>query len=140
MVEEWKPLSDASPSGGDSAGPTTPVAPASDGMGRDIGSILDEALDRMERRAVGEERPIPLPWSNVSAALGGGLWGGTLVTLIGDTGSGKTQWALQLSVHAAESGIPVCYVGPDAGLDQIAARLLSLKSGQKWSDLYAGRS
>ena len=79
------------------------------------GAILDEALDRMERRVVGDERPIPLPWSNVSAALGGGLWGGTLVTLVGDTGSGKTQWALQLSVHAAEYGVPVCYVGPDSG-------------------------
>src|SRR5688572_11211308 len=109
-------------------------------MGRELGAILDEALDRMERRVVGDERPIPLPWSNVSAALGGGLWGGTLVTLIGDTGSGKTQWALQLSVHAAEYGIPVCYVGPDSGVDQIAARLLALKSGQRWSDLYAGRS
>src|SRR4051812_12306513 len=79
-----------------------PAPPAPDGMGRELGAILDEALDRMERRVVGDERPIPLPWSNVSAALGGGLWGGTLVTLVGDTGSGKTQWALQLSVHAAE--------------------------------------
>ena len=114
--------------------------PPEDGMGRELGAILDEALDRMERRVVGDERPIPLPWSNVSAALGGGLWGGTLVTLVGDTGSGKTQWALQLSVHAAEYGVPVCYVGPDSGVDQIAARLLALKSGQKWSDLYAGRS
>jgi replicative DNA helicase len=119
-----------------------PAAPgaAPEGIGRELGAILDEALDRMERRVVGDERPIPLPWSNVAAALGGGLWGGTLVTLIGDTGSGKTQWALQLSVHAAENGVPVCYVGPDSGVDQIAARLLALKSGQKWSDLYAGRS
>lgn len=127
------------------AGPATVVPPAAappatDGMGRELGAILDEALDRMERRVVGDERPIPLPWSNVSAALGGGLWGGTLVTLVGDTGSGKTQWALQLSVHAAEYGAPVCYVGPDSGVDQVAARLLALKSGQKWSDLYAGRS
>ena len=121
-------------------GGASSAAAPEDGMGRELGAILDEALDRMERRVVGDERPIPLPWSNVSAALGGGLWGGTLVTLIGDTGSGKTQWALQLSVHAAESGVPVCYVGPDSGVDQIAARLLALKSGQKWSDLYSGRS
>jgi replicative DNA helicase len=142
MVDERKPVAhvpDAPAEAGDGGGPAAPSsAPA--GMGREIGAILDEALDRMERRAVGDERPIPLPWSNVAAALGGGLWGGTLVTLVGDTGSGKTQWALQLAVHAAENGVPVCYVGPDAGVDQIAARLLALKSGQKWSDLYAGRS
>jgi hypothetical protein len=119
-----------------------PSGPGDDGRppGKDLGAILDDALDRMERRAVGEERPIPLPWSNVSAALGGGLWGGTLVTLVGDTGSGKTQWALQASIHAAENGVPVCYLGPDSGVDQVAARLLALKSGQKWSDLYVGRS
>lgn len=140
MVEEWKPVPGVAPSAGDAPEPASPGPAAPDGAGRDIGSILDEALDRMERRAVGDERPIPLPWSNVAAALGGGLWGGSLVTLMGDTGSGKTQWALQLAVHAAEYGVPVCYVGPDSALDQIAARLLALKSGQKWSDLYAGRS
>ena len=121
-------------------GPGVTEDPDPRGPAKELGTILDEALDRMERRVVGDERPIPLPWSNVSAALGGGLWGGTLVTLIGDTGSGKTQWALQASIHAAEYGAPVCYVGPDSGVEQVAARLLALKSGQKWSDLYVGRS
>jgi replicative DNA helicase len=107
---------------------------------RALGSVLDDALARMERRARGEERPVPLPWSNVAAALGGGLWGGTLVTLVGDTGTGKTQWALQAAIHAAESGVPVCYVAPDSGVDQIVARLVSLKTSRKWSDLYVGRS
>jgi replicative DNA helicase len=102
--------------------------------------VLDDALTRMERRARGEERPVPLPWSNVAAALGGGLWGGTLVTLVGDTGTGKTQWALQAAIHAAESGTPVCYVAPDSGVDQIVARIVSLKTSRKWSDLYVGRS
>jgi len=40
---------------------------------RALGSVLDDALTRMERRARGEERPVPVPWSNVAAALGGGL-------------------------------------------------------------------
>ncbi len=60
----------------DAVAAPAPVSPVpEDGMGRELGAILDEALDRMERRVVGDERPIPLPWSNVSAALGGGLWG-----------------------------------------------------------------
>src|SRR5687768_6402371 len=106
MVDESKPAADAVVTGDDAAAPAAPP----DTMGREIGAILDEALDRMERRAVGDERPIPLPWSNVAAALGGGLWGATLVTLSGDTGSGKTQFALQLAVHAAEHAVPVCYI------------------------------
>jgi replicative DNA helicase len=104
-----------------------------------LGSVLDEALERMARRERGDEKPVPLPWSNVAAALGGGLWGGTLVTLVGDTGTGKTQWALQAAVHAAESGVPVCYVTPDSGVDQMVARIVSLKARRKWSDLYVGR-
>jgi replicative DNA helicase len=123
--------------------PESPPRPSpSDGFEepRALGSVLDDALARMERRARGEERPVPLPWSNVAAALGGGLWGGTLVTLVGDTGSGKTQWALQTAIHAAESGVPVCYVAPDSGVDQIVARIVSLKTSRKWSDLYVGRS
>src|SRR5207245_3327842 len=98
-----------------------PSPPPRDGFEepRALGSVLDDALERMERRARGDERPIPLPWSNVSAALGGGLWGGTLVTLVGDTGTGKTQWALQAAIHAAEAGVPACYVAPDSGVDQM---------------------
>jgi replicative DNA helicase len=107
---------------------------------RDLRDLVDPALDRMERRALGEERPVPLPWSNVSAALEGGLWGGTLVTLVGDTGTGKTQWALQAAVHAAEAGVPVCYLSPDAGAEQIVARLVALKAGRRWSDVFAGRT
>lgn len=123
-----------------SPAPERPADREDVGNPRDLGALLDDALGRMERRARGEERPIPLPWSNVSAALGGGLWSGTLVTLVGDTGSGKTQWALQAALHAAESGMPVCYVAPESGVDQIAARLFALKAGERWSDLYVGRT
>jgi hypothetical protein len=129
------------PKPADAKDPAPPL-PAESGTDdpQSLGPILDDALDRMGRRAVGTERPIPLPWSNLSAALGGGLWGGTCVTLVGDTGSGKTQWALQVAVHAAEAGVPVCYVAPESTVDQIAARVLALKGGQRWSDLYVGRS
>jgi replicative DNA helicase len=106
---------------------------------RDLGLVLDHALDRMGRRARGEERPVTLPWKSVAEKLGGGLWSGTLVALMGDMGSGKTQWALQASLHAAQAGVPVCYVGLSYGEDQIAARLFALKASKPWSDLYVGR-
>jgi hypothetical protein len=59
---------------------------------------------------------------------------------VGDTGCGKTQWALQVSTHAAESGVPVCYVASEPGVDQVASRLLALKGGHRWSDLYTGKT
>jgi replicative DNA helicase len=107
---------------------------------RDLKTVLDDALARMQRRAAGQEKPIPLPWSGLSEALGGGFWGGTTATLVGDTGCGKTQWALQVALGAAAGGVPVCYVSSEPGVDQVAPRLLAMKAGQKWSDLYVGRT
>src|SRR5688572_7441060 len=84
------PLAPPGPPGAAPPPATTPPAaeraPASEP--RELRALVDGALDRMERRARGVERPIAMPWSNLSGALGGGLWGGTLVTLVGDTGSG----------------------------------------------------
>lgn len=107
---------------------------------RELGTVLDDALARMERRAAGTEKPIPLPWPTLATALGGGFWGGTAVTLVGDTGCGKTQWALQVAAHAAGNRVPVCYVASEPGVDQVASRLLALKAGQKWNDLYVGNT
>lgn len=106
---------------------------------KDLGAVLDHTLDRMARRARGEERPVPLPWANVAHALGGGLWGGTSVALLGDSGSGKTQFALQAALYAAESGVPICHVALQSAEDQVAARLLALRSGRNWAALYTGR-
>jgi RecA/RadA recombinase len=107
---------------------------------RELGAVLDDALVRMRRRAEGKEKAIPLPWRGLAEALGGGFWAGTSVTLVGDTGCGKTQWALQVALHAAASGIPVCYVASEPGVDQVAPRLLAIKAGHRWSDLYVGKT
>jgi replicative DNA helicase len=107
---------------------------------RDLKAVLDDALARMQRRAAGQEKPIPLPWTGLAESLGGGFWGGTAAVLVGDTGSGKTQWALQIALHAAASGVPVCYVSSEPGVDQVAPRLLAIKAGHKWSDLYVGKT
>jgi replicative DNA helicase len=106
---------------------------------KDLGAVLDHTMDRMGRRAKGEERPVPLPWPNVAHALGGGFWGGTSAALLGDSGSGKTQFALQASLYAAESGVPICYVALQSAEDQVAARLLALRAGRNWAALYTGR-
>jgi replicative DNA helicase len=102
-----------------------------------VGAFLDEAMRRMEARASGTERPVPVPWKGVAEALGGGLWPG-LFTVVGNTGSGKTQFALQLALEAAKADVPVLYIGLELGTVDLSARLIGLLAGVKWSGLYLG--
>ena len=102
-----------------------------------LSETLADSVAAWKRRARGEERPVPAPWPGLARELGGGLWPGCHV-LVGNTGTGKTQFALQLALHAASKGVPVCYVGLE--LDQAGhdARLLGLELGRKWSAIYLG--
>jgi replicative DNA helicase len=103
-----------------------------------VEDFLQDVLARMERRSKGLEQPIPLPWSSMAAALGGGLWPG-LHILVGNTASGKSQFALQASLHAAQQGVPVAYVGLELGEIDLVPRLLGLLADDKWSNLFLGK-
>lgn len=110
-----------------------------------IGDFIAKSVALMKARASGDAKPIPLPWTNVAAALGRGLWPG-LHVLTGATGQGKTQLALQVAWAAAKAGVPVLYIGLELGELDISARLLALAEGEvtgkssQWSDLYLGNA
>lgn len=108
---------------------------ALDGM--KVAQFLQGALKRMSARARGDEKPIPLPWPVLGDALAGGLWPG-LHVLVGNTGSGKSQFSLQIAVEAARNGVPVLYVGLELGKVDLVARLLGLLTARKWSRLFLG--
>src|SRR5579863_9517674 len=91
-----------------------------------LNSYAQEALDRLERRARGEEKPISMPFSDLAALLGGGLWAPSLTILAAGTGMGKTQFALQNVLHAAEQGVPVLYIGLEANPMEIIARVAGI--------------
>jgi KaiC/GvpD/RAD55 family RecA-like ATPase len=130
----------------------TPPAPegeaeAAPGFER-IGAFLDDALERMRKRADGEERPAATPWPTLDAQLNGGLWPG-LVVLVGNSGTGKSQLALQLSLQLARNGAPALYVGLELDRLGIAARLAAMSYRlqkpeespvAQWSELYTGRA
>jgi len=105
-----------------------------------------DALARMWRRAEGVEAPAATPWPRLNAALGGGLWPG-LHVLVGNTGSGKTQFALEIALHAARDGMPVLYVSLEGQVHQFTARQFSLLLSMlqpdvpapTWSDLSRGK-
>ena len=110
-----------------------------------LGDSIQAANARLEARAKGTEAPIVTPWPAFNEALGGGLWPG-LVVLTGNTGCGKTQWAMQLAFNAAKARLPVVYValeldslGLVCRLAALAARDRDPRNAPSWSDLYRGR-
>jgi hypothetical protein len=104
-----------------------------------LGDLLEPALERAARRASGVERAIPMPWPSIAEHFGGGLWPGVHFLNAG-TGKGKTQLALQIALHAAQTGFPVLYVGLELEGYQIACRVLGEKAGVTWSSLYLGKA
>ena len=103
-----------------------------------VGTFAAESLEHMARRSYGVEQPLRLPWPTVADKVGGGLWPGMYV-LVGNTGAGKSQWALQVALNAALDGTPVLYLGLELGKDDLAARLLGMLSGERWSNLWQGK-
>ena len=102
-----------------------------------LGSLAEQAFARMERRRAGIERPLPLPWPDVEAQFGGGLWPG-LHVLVGGTGTGKTQWALQVALAAVKRGAPALYIGLELDALDIVARVAGLQASVPWSALIRG--
>jgi replicative DNA helicase len=106
---------------------------------RSVAGLFDEALRRSKARRDGKEKPVPLPWKDLSEQFGGGLWPGVHV-LVGGTGAGKSTWAIQTAMHAAKIDVPVGYIGLELEDMQIALRLLADEAKIAWSKLYLGKA
>lgn len=131
---------------------TPPGAPESTGAneieGAKVGTvagIFDGAWGRLKARADGIERPVATPWKVLNDKLGGGFWPGELIPVVGNTGTGKTQWALQIALHNARAGRPVYYVALESDPMEMVARLMVLeyasqgKGRKAWSRLCHGK-
>lgn len=94
--------------------------------------------EQIERRMRGEERPIPWPFESLNKIYAGGLWPG-LHMLVGNTGCGKSQLAVQTVLSAVEHGIPTLVIGLELSKKEMLARMLALQAGVSWSDVYYGR-
>ncbi len=108
--------------------------------------IVRDGLAIVANRASGKELPLKTPWAGVNEHMRGGMWPG-LYTLTGNTGSGKTQWAMQVALAAAKESVapdardarPVVYIALELGKLDIAARMLGLLSGMPhWKIAYPG--
>jgi replicative DNA helicase len=102
-----------------------------------VGDDLDSLIAVMHRRTTGQECALKTPWSRLDAVLGGGFWPGFYV-LVGGTGAGKTQFAVQAAVHAAQQGVQVLYLALELSRHDIAARVLGVVANEPWSLLLRG--
>ena len=123
----------------------TPPAPAGPLDGLALVDLLAGACESIRDRAEGKEKPISTPWESFNKGINGGMWPG-LVVLTGNTGTGKTQWALQLALKAATDDHPVIYIGLELDRLGLVARLASLYLHQeratyvpRWSSIYLGK-
>lgn len=123
-------------------------APTPDGA-----TVAHQLAARVEARRSGRERAVATPWASVNEALGGGVWPGFHV-IVGATGAGKSQLALQLAVHGARGAehIPALYVALELDAFGLFCRTAALVSRGRvrdaegkpaapaWSDLYTGKA
>ncbi len=103
-----------------------------------VSDLLSGAYDTFLARSEHREKPFPVPWPSVAQALGGGLWPGWVYVLVGNPGTGKSQWAMQAALEAARKGRPVVYIGLELGRVDLVARLLGLLAGVRWSSVFFG--
>lgn len=102
-----------------------------------VGQDVEGMLETMWARRTGQEAALGTPWAPVDALLGGGLWPGMYV-LVGGTGSGKTQWAVQVAVEAARRGKAALYLALELSRQDLAARVMGTLSGVAWSRILRG--
>ncbi|MDP3278744.1 MAG: replicative DNA helicase [Deltaproteobacteria bacterium] len=112
--------------------------PARGDQAATVGSDLDELFNTATARASGRETAMSTPWPALDSMLGGtGLWPGMYV-LVGSTGSGKSQWAVQIATHAARRGQRALYLALELSRRDLAARVFASVAGISWSALLRG--
>ena len=104
-----------------------------------VADMLPKVMTLFSKRQNGEIKPVPLPWPTITSKLKGGLWPG-LHILVGNTGSGKSQWALQAAHYAAKKNWPILYISLELGNSDFIARLLGLETDIAWSKIWHGET
>lgn len=103
-----------------------------------VADDLDALMETVWNRREGIQQPMATPWAGVDQLLGGGLWPGMYV-LVGGTGAGKTQWAVQVAVEAALKGHRALYLALELSRQDLAARVVGALSGVPWSGILRGQ-
>lgn len=103
--------------------------------------MLDMAVEMVELLAVSDGRAAEVQTGIPDVDdLTGGLRPGELYVIAGDTGAGKSMFALDVARHAAiRQGMPVLMFSLEMSAGEVGTRLLAAESGVPLAALRAGR-
>lgn len=103
--------------------------------GTGLGQAIERFLTRRRTPKLRPRYPVPVP---ALRDILGPLWPGRVVAMVGSSGAGKSNLALQVAQAAAEAHLPVLVVLTRMGGDEVVARLLARQEGVRPSELLAG--
>ena len=101
-----------------------------------LNQAIREVNEQMSRNA-SDDRPLtgtPTGFSKIDGRSGG-LQKSDLIVIAADTSSGKTSWAIAITLSAAKYGDGVAFYSMEMKKEQIAARMIAIESGISASDI-----
>ena len=121
----------------------SPVEPKGDFAKEDyfagsIEALSESLLASIGRRKNKVDRPIPTPFRDYNIALDGGFWPG-LHSIVGGTGSWKTELATSTCSQCIDDGTPTVYVSLELEKEQVLCRIAAFRIGISWSRIWLGR-
>lgn len=97
------------------------------GEPRDVGLILSKDIETRYRES--EDVLVPLPWERLNEITDGGLPPGSLMVIMGGTGSGKSTMACHIALHAAKLGFNVTYYTLELSSPYVGKKIDSVMTG-----------
>jgi replicative DNA helicase len=103
-------------------------------------SPLSRLLRRMHAAADGTPASdaVATGFPSLDRLLAGGVRAGDLVVLGGDTGSGKSAFALSVALRASEGERPALFVSGEASVERTLERLLAAEARARLDDIRTG--
>ena len=109
------------------------------------GKAIEHHFRRQSKPVVLGEDVVPTPWPAWNWACRGsggqlGLAKGWHLILAGNTGAGKSIFALNMAAAAVRAGVSVGFVSLEMSAEQLIARMLGIMTGEEVARLERGRS
>lgn len=99
-----------------------------------LGSLMEMYWDSVEQKG----QPVSTGIGVLDDTLGGGLFPGRLIGLLGRPGSGKSTLSNQIAYHVASTGCPALYLSLEESLSSVIAKTISREFDLEYGSVLRG--